>query len=327
MSEKSETLNLQIHTEENQEKIRIDKYLTDYLKVNYQKEFSRSFIQNLIKNEYVLIDEQKVNNKTLIAPNQIITVDLKDNQNQNNQKWKANAVDICLDVVYEDDDLLVINKPAGLVVHPGAGHFNDTLINELLHRYPQLDTVPRNGVIHRIDKDTSGLLCVTKNNESHQNLTMQMNNREIKKIYLALVNGKVISGRLINLPLSRSKNNRLKQEVNQNGKEALSEFIVEKRFDVHSLLKVNLITGRTHQIRVHLSYIGYPILGDKLYNPRKQNFIPKNSSDELIQAIQSFKRQALHAYCLELTHPKTKKQMQFKAPMPQDLNNLINLLT
>jgi len=210
----------------------------------------------------------------------------------------------------------------GLVVHPGSGNTSGTLVNALLNHDASLGFLPRAGIVHRLDKDTSGLMVVSKNESSYLDLVKQLKERSVKRTYLAIVVGIPVVSKTVNEPIGRHPKIRTKQAVLQSGKEAITRFTVLEKYEGYSLLKVNLDTGRTHQIRVHLSHIGYPIVGDPLYGNR--NKFSSGTKEELKNIISSFKRQALHAQALELVHPSSGKLISFKAEIPEDMETLIN---
>jgi 23S rRNA pseudouridine1911/1915/1917 synthase len=227
-----------------------------------------------------------------------------------------------LDVVYQDEALLVLNKPAGLVVHPGAGNRSHTLQHGLLAFDPLLALVPRAGLVHRLDKDTSGLLLVARTPEAHTRLVAALAAREIRREYLALVWGRPISGGRIDAPIGRSTHVRTRMAVRGGGRAAITHYRIERRFAAYTLLRVQLETGRTHQIRVHLAHIGFPIVGDPVYGRRRR----VAASPEVQQALLSFRRQALHAQRLELKHPLTGRPLALEAPLPADFAALLALL-
>lgn len=231
---------------------------------------------------------------------------------------------IPLDICYEDDALLIINKPAGLVVHPGAGNPQHTLVNALLHYHHELAQLPRAGIIHRLDKDTTGLLLIGKTLPAYTDLTRQMQAREIQRAYQALVYGRVISGGHIETYYGRHPHHRLKMAVCKQGREAITDYTVQKRYDQLTLLEVQLQTGRTHQIRVHMAHVNHPIVGDGLYGGRLR--IPAGLPKSLREALLGFKRQALHAFLLSLSHPLTDKPLTVTTPMPDDFHSLLTLL-
>ena len=234
------------------------------------------------------------------------------------------AQNIPLNIVYEDDDLIIINKPAGLIVHPGAGNPEHTLLNALLHHYPDAKTLVRAGIVHRLDKETTGLMVIAKTAASQTNLIAQLQSREIKRSYLALVYGHLISGGEIHTFFGRHPKNRLKMAVLPQGKEALTYYHIERQYHEFTLLEVQLASGRTHQIRVHMAHIKHPLIGDPLYGQRLS--IPKGASDHLSEHLRNFKRQALHAARLNFTHPVSKKTLDFTAPLPEDFTQLLSAL-
>ena len=280
-------------------------------------EFSRAHIQKWIKDGVLLVNNKQVKARQTLNPSDIIDVDF----------WEDAQLidlpeDIPLDIVFEDKDIIILNKPAGLVVHPGSGNPNGTLVNALLNHDETLGFLPRAGIVHRLDKDTSGLMVVSKSESSYLHLVQQLKERSVKRTYLALVVGTPVASKTINEPISRHPKIRTKQAVSQNGKEAITSFNVQENYQGYSLLKVNLQTGRTHQIRVHLSYIGHPIVGDPLYGNR--NKFASGTSEELKKIISSFKRQALHAQALELVHPSSGQLLSYSAEIPNDMETIIN---
>lgn len=232
--------------------------------------------------------------------------------------------DIALDLLAEDPAFFVVNKPPGLVVHPGAGNRTGTLVNALLHRDPALAALPRAGVIHRLDKDTSGALVVARTLEAHHTLTKAMARREIHREYLAVVFGKVIAGGTVDAPIGRHPTDRLRMAVVESGKPAVSHYRVVERYAAHTLLRVALETGRTHQIRVHMAHLRWPIIGDPLYGGSLR--MPAGASDTLKDALRQFKRQALHAETLAFAHPDSGEEVRVSAPIPQDLLALLAVL-
>ena len=231
---------------------------------------------------------------------------------------------ISLDVVYEDDDLLVVNKAAGLVVHPGAGNPGGTLMNGLLHHAPQLEEVPRAGIIHRIDKDTTGLLLVAKTLPAHTALVRQLANREISRQYLAVCNGVLTGGGTIDQPIGRHPVDRKRMSIQQDGKQAITHFTVLERFRAFTYISVRLETGRTHQIRVHFAWRRHALVGDPVYGGRLA--LPKGASAPLIAALRGFKRQALHATRLAFEHPASGKTLDLTVPPPADLRALLEIM-
>lgn len=229
-----------------------------------------------------------------------------------------------LNVLYEDDELLVIDKPAGLVVHPGAGNQQGTLVNALLHYRPALTTIPRGGIVHRIDKDTSGLLVVAGTLRAHTKLVAQLQRKDVTRKYFALVRGRPTGGSTVDAAIGRHPRQRTKMAVVPGGKPAVTHYRIAQRFDDYTALEVALETGRTHQIRVHMAHRGYPLLGDPVYGGRLQ--LPRGCSDALVTALRGFRRQALHARELRFTHPLSKEECHFESPLAADLEALIKTL-
>ncbi|MCH9770750.1 MAG: 23S rRNA pseudouridine(1911/1915/1917) synthase RluD [Gammaproteobacteria bacterium] len=279
-------------------------------------DYSRSLIKSWIQNGQV-----KVNQTTQTVPRskvrteQIIDIEAELIPAQN---WQGQ--DLPLDVIYEDKDIIVINKPIGVVSHPGAGNPDKTLVNALLHHDPELNNLPRAGLIHRLDKDTSGLLVIARNLASHNHLIQAMQAREIHREYQTIVNGHIISGGSIEAPIGRHPSQRTKMSVVTGGKPAITHYRVIKRFQKHTHLQVILETGRTHQIRVHFAHIKHPLVGDKAYS---RPYHHKNLPPELTDALHHFKHQALHAGKLELKHPISGEAMCFEAPLPEDMQQLL----
>ncbi|HTX05877.1 MAG TPA: 23S rRNA pseudouridine(1911/1915/1917) synthase RluD [Steroidobacteraceae bacterium] len=229
-----------------------------------------------------------------------------------------------LTVIHQDRALFVINKPAGMVVHPGAGNPRHTLQNALLALDPKLALVPRAGLIHRLDKDTSGLLVVARTPEAHARLVAALAEREIERTYLAICSGAMTGGGSIDAPIGRHRTQRTRMAVRNDGREALTHYRIVKRYRAHTLVRVQLETGRTHQIRVHLAHIGYPVVGDPVYGGRRR--LPAGCSPELAAALGSFDRQALHAARLALAHPTSGRRLQWEAPLPEDMAGLLAAL-
>lgn len=229
-----------------------------------------------------------------------------------------------LDILFEDEHVLVVNKPAGLVVHPAAGHPAGTLVNALLGYAPELEALPRGGIVHRLDKDTSGVMCVARSPLAHRSLVTQLSERTVKREYVAVCQGVLSGGKTIDEPIGRHPTARTKMAVTSSGKPAITHFQVRERFGHHTAITVNLETGRTHQIRVHLAWHKYPLLGDPVYGGRLR--VPKGASDELLSAIRGFARQALHAESLRFTHPARDEEVTFTTPLPEDFSQLFSVL-
>lgn len=234
------------------------------------------------------------------------------------------AQDLPLNIVYEDDDILVINKPAGFVVHPGAGNPDGTVLNALLHHCPQLDVVPRAGIVHRLDKDTTGLMVVAKTIAAQTNLVEALQAREITREYEAIANGIMTAGGLVDEPIGRHATKRTHMAVTFSGRPSITHYRVMEKFRLHTRLRLRLETGRTHQIRVHMAHITHPLVGDPVYGGRPRP--PKNASEELREILRQFKRQALHAAMLSLFHPITGEQMTWHADVPEDMVALAEML-
>ncbi len=234
------------------------------------------------------------------------------------------AEDIALDIVYQDRDVLVVNKPVGLVVHPGAGNAAGTLQNALLHFDAQLAEVPRAGIVHRLDKDTSGLMVVARTVEAHTALVRALEAREVEREYEAVCQGVMTAGGTVEAPIARHPVDRVRMAVRGDGREAVTHYRVLKRFRGHTHIRCKLETGRTHQIRVHMAHIRYPLVGDKVYGARLQ--LPKGATPELVGALRGFRRQALHAARLAFEHPASGKLIETEAALPTDLRELLAIL-
>ncbi len=238
------------------------------------------------------------------------------------ERWQAQAIP--LDIAYEDEAIIVINKPAGLVVHPAAGNPDGTLLNALLYHEPALAGVPRAGIVHRLDKETSGLLVVARTLESQTKLVKQLQARSMGREYIAVCNGVLTGGGTVDAPIGRHPVDRKRMAVVRDGKEAITHYRLLQRFRAHSQIRLKLETGRTHQIRVHMAHLRYPLVGDPLYGGRLR--LPPEATDELIETLRGFKRQALHAEQLELIHPLSGESVGWEAPLPEDMQRLIAVL-
>ena len=232
-----------------------------------------------------------------------------------------NIKNFSLNIVHEDDDILILNKPAGLVVHPGAGNPSGTLLNALLYHRPSLNSLPRAGIVHRLDKDTSGLMMIAKNQQSYLTLCEQLSMRTIKRKYLAIVHGYIQTQGIVDEPIGRSSHNRQKMAISSHGKPAITHWKLQQRLQDYSLVECELHTGRTHQIRVHMKHILHPIVGDPTYGRNKTLQSTANTP------INALKRQALHAYMLELSHPITQEPLIFNAEMPDDMQAIVQFLS
>ena len=291
---------------------RIDKALTALC-----KDFSRSTIQTWIKKGLVSLDEEIPRQKDKVFGGELLEVAVPEIR-----KGEWQAQDMPIDIVYEDDEMLVINKPAGWVVHPGAGNPDGTLLNALLFHFPENRALARAGIVHRLDKDTSGLMVVAKTENARLGLTAQLVDHSLHREYLALVNGRIISGNTIDEPIARDKHDRRKMAVNMMGKEAITHYRVDQRYRNHTLLRVQLETGRTHQIRVHLTHLGFSLAGDPVYGRRLA--IPGDCSALLEKELRSFRRQALHATRIEYIHPASGEHQSWERPLPTDMQDLID---
>ena len=303
--------------------LRIDKVLGEI-----SPDASRSMIQTWIKAGHVLVNDKQVKQTYRLVLGDLVSVDAP-------ERAKASSIEDSLpenlpvNIVYEDDDIIVINKPAGWVVHPGAGNETGTLMNAVLFHWPDNKNLPRAGIVHRLDKDTSGLMVLAKNENARLNLVEQLSERSLSREYLAICLGMIISGATINKAMRRDQYDRRKMSVCKphegGGKEAITHYRIEERFRKHTLVRVKLETGRTHQIRVHMTAAGYPLVGDPVYG--KRLVIPKNCDLSLAKLLRQFKRQALHATRLTLIHPATRQELSWEAGLPDDMLTIANALS
>ena len=278
---------------------------------------SRSTIQSWIKQGLVLLDDEQPRQKDKVLGGETIDIAVPEIRQG---EWEAQDIDI--EIVHQDEDMLVVNKPAGLVVHPGAGNPDLTLLNALLFHLPENRSLARAGIVHRLDKDTSGLMVVAKTESARLGLIDQLVDHSLHREYLALVIGRVISGNTIDEPIARDKGDRRKMAINMMGKEAITHYRVDQRYRNHSLLRVQLETGRTHQIRVHMNHIGFPLVGDQVYGRRLA--IPGDCRPELEQQLRTFKRQALHATRIEYIHPSSGEHQSWQRDLPSDMQQLVD---
>jgi 23S rRNA pseudouridine1911/1915/1917 synthase len=282
-------------------------------------EYSRSRLSEWIKSGDALLDGRPVRPRDPVRGGEAVTLTVV-----LEVQTLAAPEDIALDILYEDDAVFVLDKPAGLVVHPGAGNPDGTLVNALLHRDPALANLPRAGIVHRLDKDTSGVMVVARTLPAHTALVEQLSARGVHRQYLAVVVGALVSGGTANAPIDRHPRDRIRMAVRDDGKDAITHYRLRERFRAHTALECRLETGRTHQIRVHMAHLKHPIVGDPLYGgPVK---LPRGATPDLIERLRGFKRQALHAETLEFAHPISGEPIRCTAPVPADLRSLMDAL-
>lgn len=286
-------------------------------------DFSRSKLKNWLDSGSVFVnDDPLMKPSKKVTGGEEIKIFIKEER-----IISAEPQDIPFEVIHESKDFIVVNKSAGMVVHPGAGNHQNTLLNALLFKFPELENLPRAGIIHRLDKDTSDLMIVSRNQNAFKNLSEQISQRLVKRTYQAFVVGNVSRSGIVEEPIGRHPRNRQKQAVTNKGKYALTKYSIVKKYGNYTHLEVNLETGRTHQIRVHMSHIGFPLIGDVLYG-RKKRFAKSTNSD-LREVIEKFPRQALHASNLSFEDASNKKVLNFKSPLSKDIltleKNLKNL--
>lgn len=282
-------------------------------------DYSRSLIQEWIRSGALVVDGVQQKPRYKLSGSELIEINA---MLEEQGDWQPQQIG--LDIRYEDEDLLVLNKPAGLVVHPAAGHPDGTLVNALLYHAPDLATLPRAGIVHRLDKDTTGLLVVAKSIRAHKGLIEQLQARQMGREYEAVVMGVMTGGGSVDEPIGRHPRQRKKMAVSSSGKDALTHYGIIKRFRAHTHLKLRLESGRTHQIRVHMAHLRYPIVGDQTYGGRLK--LPRGADVELVEFLRTFPRQALHARRLQLQHPVSGEQLQWEVEIPADMQMLINLL-
>ncbi|MFB6435014.1 MAG: 23S rRNA pseudouridine(1911/1915/1917) synthase RluD [Candidatus Malihini olakiniferum] len=283
-------------------------------------EYSRSHIKEWILDDRVQINDNVINKpKKKVLGGEVITMDVLIDEDI---RWEAQK--IALDIIYEDPDILVINKPVDLVVYPGVDNPDGTVLNALLNHFPAIADVPRAGIVHRLDKDTTGLMVVAKTVMAQTRLVESFQVRDITREYEAVAVGRMTDGGTVNQPISRHSIKRTHMSVQPMGKPAITHYQITGSFRNHTRLRLRLETGRTHQIRVHMAYVNHPLVGDKLYGgcPR----LPKGISEELVTALRTFDRQALHATRLRLYHPISRIEMEWNAPLPQDMVDLVEVL-
>jgi 23S rRNA pseudouridine1911/1915/1917 synthase len=300
--------------EKNQAGNRLDHALQQLL-----PDFSRSRIQQWIQQGFACINGQTCKPRQKVYCGDRVDLDVPEQAVISDQ---PQAIEF--EILHQDEDIFVINKPAGLVVHPAAGHQDGTLVNGLLALDPRLQQLPRAGIVHRLDKDTTGVMVVARNLAAHSWLVEQLQARRVKREYIAITRGVVTAGRSIETFMGRHPQNRKKMAVVTSGKTAITHFQVVRKFAHYTLIKLQLETGRTHQIRVHMAYLQYPLLGDSLYGGRPR--LPAGIDDALAAAIQGFHRQALHAERLGFEHPRSREPVSFEAPLPADFAALLEAL-
>jgi len=283
-------------------------------------EFSRAELTRWIGEGALTLDGGVVKPKYKVFGGELLELKC---QRQAREDWQS-AEAMNLDILFEDEDLLVINKPAGLVVHPGAGNSDGTLVNGLLHHRPQLQELPRAGVVHRLDKETSGIMVVAGSPSAYRRLVEAISVRQVRRRYVAVCEGVMVSGQDIDRPIGRDPRQRTRQVVREDGKSAQSLVRVRARYRAHSAVDVTLGSGRTHQIRVHMQSIGHPLVGDTKYGCRR--ILPRGADADTVTTLQQFPRQALHAFKLDFAHPTSEHALHFAAPIPEDLGMLMQTL-
>ncbi|MCW9733132.1 23S rRNA pseudouridine(1911/1915/1917) synthase RluD [Avibacterium sp. 20-15] len=308
-------ITLEADVQPNQMGQRLDQSLAEMF-----PDYSRSRLKTWIESDLVKVNDEVVNvprSKVYGGEHISITLEVEDET-----RFEPEAIP--LNIVYEDDDILVINKPKDLVVHPGAGNPNGTVLNALLYHYPAIAEVPRAGIVHRLDKDTTGLMVVAKTIPAQTKLVRDLQKRKITREYEAIAYGVMTQGGTVDEPMARHPTKRTHMAVHPMGKPAVTHYRIMERFRNYTRLRLRLETGRTHQIRVHMAHIAHPLLGDQTYGGRPRP--PKNASEEFLATLRDFKRQALHAIMLRLAHPITGEIMEWYAPLPEDFVGLVNAL-
>ena len=291
----------------------------DQVAATVWSDFSREKLKQWLKEGHLLVNGNTVKPKYKCEGNELLSLDV-----ELEAQTSAQPENIPLNIVYEDDDIIVINKPVGMVVHPGAGNPNGTLVNALLYHFPKSAELTRAGLVHRIDKDTSGLLVVAKNLESQFSLSKQLAKKSVYRIYDLICYGNIIAGGTIDEPIKRHPVDRVRMAILPGGRDAVTHYNVKERFQNFTRVQAQLETGRTHQIRIHFTYIGFPLVGDQIYMSRVK--VPAGASEKLGSTLRAFRRQALHASKLGLTHPRTREEMMFEAPWADDFNELVEVL-
>ena len=282
-------------------------------------EHSRARLQGWIRDGYVLIDKKLMRPRDKIQGGEQVEI-----QAEIEVQISASPENIPLQIVFEDEYLIIINKPAGLIVHPGAGNPQHTLMNALLHHDQKFEQVPRAGIVHRLDKGTSGLLVIARTPQSHTSLVKQLQTRDMHREYVTIVSGTMTAGGTIDQPIGRHPKHRTRMAIVKNGRTAITHYRIIRKYRHHTQLQVNLETGRTHQIRVHMTWHHHPIIGDPVYGTKKQ--LVKGMDSNLANIVTAFPRQALHARAIQLLHPHSDELMTWEAPIPEDITALIDSL-
>jgi 23S rRNA pseudouridine1911/1915/1917 synthase len=310
-----QTVELAAQVDESQFGKRLDQVIAELF-----PDYSRSRLKEWLLDGKVTLDGVVITKaRTKVAGGEEVTVEAELEVEVHHQ-----AEDIPLNIVYEDDDILVINKPADLVVHPGAGNQSGTILNALLHHFPEIETVPRAGIVHRLDKDTTGLMVVAKTVPAQTQLVADLQERYITREYEAVCIGRLTAGGTVDKAIGRHPTKRTCMAVNEFGRESVTHYRVIEKFREHTHIRLRLETGRTHQIRVHMSHIRHPLVGDYQYGGRVKT--PKGADEAFLQTLRGFKRQALHAAMLRFHHPISGEEMTFEAPLPDDFNGLLAIM-
>ena len=283
-------------------------------------QYSRSRLQSWIKSGYIKVNRKQAKQREIVQGGEDIIIRVE--VTQADKKYAKEAIP--LDVIYEDQDVIVVNKPPGLVIHPGAGNPEHTLLNALLYHFSELEQLPRAGIVQRLDKDTSGLMIIARSVIAHTSLVNQLQNRLITREYESIVTGVLTAGGTIDAPIGRHPVKRKRMAIVDSGKQAITHYRVLKKFSAHTYVRLRLESGRTHQIRVHMAHIKHPLVGDPVYGGRPK--FPKNADPELVNQLQHFSRQALHAVRLVISHPSTLSKMEWESSVPDDMNLLLSLL-
>jgi 23S rRNA pseudouridine1911/1915/1917 synthase len=311
----SETLLLEDFIPDESSGMRLDQALAQLF-----PDYSRGQLTKWIKAGFVSVDKQQFRPRDSVLGGEHVVINAQ--IEAVDDTWIAE--DIKLDIVYEDEDILIINKEAGMVVHPGAGNHDGTLVNALLSHAPELEIIPRAGIVHRIDKGTTGLLMIAKTLQAHNSLVNQLQERSVEREYQAIAMGVMTAGGTVDQPMGRHPVERKRMAVTSSGKTAITHYRVAHRYRAHTHIRCKLETGRTHQIRVHMAHIRYPLFGDPVYGGRLR--LPKNSTEEFRESLQGFRRQALHAGSLGFIHPGSGEHVSWQVEMPNDMLNILAAL-